>query len=450
MSDAGISGAVEDMVAFPIFDSNVAGTSFRSFDLNKVLEFGALLASGGQEYDLANDHMKNPREKLARQKQTLRRRLGLDICEQFMDVNDMIKDEDLILHSSHGNGINPRVYASHNIHQLVANMVPSVLSKRPSPRELNLLKRKAKINSKDQSKGWSEDGDMEVSCAQNITPKGSCPDSFGTNKEFVDFDHDEENFEHDGDGRWPFHSFVEQLILDMFDPVWEVRHGSVMALREILTHQGASAGVFMPDLNLDSAMFTELENKYRSYTMKRERDIDLNMQVPIDESGPKLKKLKFEDVSSPFIDTVVSASKDGDFDISMQTEDDGCKSPSGQVNGQLHVTSLKVDPKCFLNAMPHPHEQPAETTELKGHSDNKGSFQKMDVLKSLTENSDMLNLVKLARHSWLKNCEFLQDCAIRFLCVLSLDRYGFYQACLFPLKINLGIIHMFNSKSCGC
>ncbi|CAL2263436.1 unnamed protein product [Prunus armeniaca] len=220
MSDAGISGAVEDMVAFPIFDSNVAGTSFRSFDLNKVLEFGALLASGGQEYDLANDHMKNPREKLARQKQTLRRRLGLDICEQFMDVNDMIKDEDLILHSSHGNGINPRVYASHNIHQLVANMVPSVLSKRPSPRELNLLKRKAKINSKDQSKGWSEDGDMEVSCAQNITPKGSCPDSFGTNKEFVDFDHDEENFEHDGDGRWPFHSFVEQLILDMFDPGW--------------------------------------------------------------------------------------------------------------------------------------------------------------------------------------------------------------------------------------
>lgn len=29
---------------------------------------------------------------------------------------------------------------------------------------------------------------------------------------------DDESFEHDGDGRWPFHSFVEQLILDMFDP----------------------------------------------------------------------------------------------------------------------------------------------------------------------------------------------------------------------------------------
>lgn len=31
-------------------------------------------------------------------------------------------------------------------------------------------------------------------------------------------DADEDNFEHDGDGRWPFRGFVEQIILDMFDP----------------------------------------------------------------------------------------------------------------------------------------------------------------------------------------------------------------------------------------
>jgi TATA-binding protein-associated factor len=29
---------------------------------------------------------------------------------------------------------------------------------------------------------------------------------------------EEDNLEHDGDGRWPFHGFVEQLIVDMFDP----------------------------------------------------------------------------------------------------------------------------------------------------------------------------------------------------------------------------------------
>ncbi|TQD70014.1 hypothetical protein C1H46_044453 [Malus baccata] len=333
-----------------------------------------------------------------------------------MDVNDMIKDEDLISHNSHGNGTYPRVSTSHNIQQLVANMVPGVLSERPSPRELNLLKRKAKITSKDQSKGWSEDGDMEVSCAQNIPPKGACPDSFGTNKEILDFDNHEEKIEHDGEGRWPFQSFAEQLILDMFDQVWEVRHGSVMALREILTHQGASAGAFIPDLSLEGAMIGELENKCTSSTMKRDREIDLNMQVPIDESEPELKKLKFEDVTSPFVDTMVSSSKCGDFDVSIQVEDSRCKSPSAQVNGQLHFSSVKVDP-C---------EQLAQTTELKGQSHNKGSFQKMDVLKRLSENSDMMNLFKLARHSWLKNCEFLQDCAIRFLCVLSLDRFGDY------------------------
>ncbi|XP_050367441.1 TATA-binding protein-associated factor BTAF1 [Argentina anserina] len=417
MCDAGISGAVEDMLTLPMFDSNIAGTSFRSFDLSKVLEFGALLASRGQEYDLASDNTKNPRERLARQKQTLRRRLGLDICEQFMDMNDMIKDEDLILHNSHGNGINPRVYSSRNIQQLVANMVPCVLSKRPSPRELNLLKRKAKINSKDQSKGWTEDGDMEVACAQSMpTPRGPSPDSFGTIKEFLDFDHDEENLEQDGDGRWPFHSFVEQLILDMFDPVWEVRHGCVMALREILTHQGASAGVIMPDLSLDNVQLVDLKSKWTSQTMKRSREIDLNVQVPVDESRTVVKKPKFEDVSCPFVETMVSASNNGNVDISIQVQDARCNLPSQQVNGPLCVSSLKMEPELY------PCEQPVSTTELKYEA----SSQKMDLLRSFTENNELVNLVKLVRHSWLKNCEFLQDCAIRFLCVLSLDRFGDY------------------------
>ncbi|KAI7988236.1 TATA-binding protein-associated factor BTAF1 [Camellia lanceoleosa] len=152
MSEAGISGIVEDVVAWPNFDSRIGvSSSFRSFDINKVLEFGALLASGGQEYDIASDNMKNPRECLARQKQNLRRQLGLDMCEQFMDVNDMIRDEDLNEHkfNSHGNGVPRQFYTQHSVHnvrQLVSNMVPSYKSRRLSARELNLLKRKAKIS----------------------------------------------------------------------------------------------------------------------------------------------------------------------------------------------------------------------------------------------------------------------------------------------------------------
>ncbi|KAJ6884168.1 hypothetical protein NC652_031224 [Populus alba x Populus x berolinensis] len=128
MSEIGVSGHVEDLVACPNFHSQIISNGlFRSFDMNKVLEFGALLASGGQEYDIANDNSKNPRERLARQKQNLRRRLGLDVCEQFMDVNDVIKDEDLVVHrpESQRNGLDHRFYkhpSVHNIQQLVASM----------------------------------------------------------------------------------------------------------------------------------------------------------------------------------------------------------------------------------------------------------------------------------------------------------------------------------------
>ncbi|KAL5770167.1 hypothetical protein ACOSP7_014321 [Xanthoceras sorbifolium] len=433
MSEAGISGTVEHVVAWPNFHSKtVASVSFRSFDMNKVLEFGALLASGGQEYDIAIDNSKNPRERLARQKQNLKRRLGLDMCEQFMDVNDMIKDEDLIVHKlhSHGNGLDHRFYTSpsvHNIRQLVSSMVPGVISKRPSARELNLLKRKAKINSKDQAKGWSEDGDMEMSNSHNVTtPKGSRTDPLSSNK--VDTILDEDSLEHDGDGQWPFCSFVEQLILDMFDPVWEVRHGSVMALREILTHHGAAAGVFMPELSSDGALCVEFKDKDYSSTMKREREIDLNMQVSAaDESEPNLKRTKFEDASSMSFDNMAYPVKcDDSFNINVNVEDSGCNLPAQQVNGQLNLSSVKVEPESNLDNVSLPSKEAVDIAEPKGYSEEKGDYLNYNVLKNLPEDCEMVNWVKLARHSWQKNCEFLQDCAIRFLCVLSLDRFGDY------------------------
>ncbi|THG06497.1 hypothetical protein TEA_017661 [Camellia sinensis var. sinensis] len=472
MSEAGISGIVEDVVAWPNFDSKiVVSSSFRSFDINKVLEFGALLASGGQkkleiampgidgqlllgldtifevdggdlfsffgasmeprnafEYDIASDNMKNPRERLARQKQNLRRRLGLDMCEQFMDVNDMIRDEDLIEHkfNSHGNGVPHQFYTQHSVHnvrQLVSNMVPSYKSRRPSARELNLLKRKAKISSKDQTKGWSKDGDVEVTyCQDMMSPKGFCPDSSISNKPFSDPIPDEDNFEHDGDGGWPFHNFVEQLIVDMFDPVWEVRHGSVMALREILTHQGACAGVYMLDLSSDDP-FSETKDKGLEVTVKREREIDLNMQVPADEIEPNQKRLKVEDSSSPLTvtSTIISASGDDKFDACVKVEDSERNLSAAPTNGELNFSSVKIEPQSCIDG----HEDP-DMADAKGSCEDNCSMGKMNTLKSLPENCVLMNLVKVTRHSWLKNCEFLQDCAIRFLCVLSLDRFGDY------------------------
>ncbi|GFZ00920.1 similar to ROOT GROWTH DEFECTIVE 3 [Actinidia rufa] len=383
LSEVGISCVVDDVVAWSNHDPKLlAGVSFRSFDINKVLEFGALLASGGQEYDIASDNMKNPKERLARQKQNLRRRLGLDLCEQFMDVNDMIRDEDLIVHkfNSHVNGVPHQFYtphSGHNVRHLVSNMIPSYKTRRPSARELNLLKRRAKVNSKDQTR--SKDGDTEATFAQDmVSPKGICADSSSSNKLFSDPILDEDSFEHDGEGGWPFHNFVEQLIIDMFDPG-------------------------------------------KGMTMKREREIDLNMQVPESETETNLKRPKVEDSSSPLTVTMISGSGNGKFDACVKVEDCRRSLSTSQANGQLNFTPVKIETESCID-----DHKDLDMAKAKGCCEDKYPMGKMDVLKSLPEDCELMNLVKLARHSWVKNCEFLQDSAIRFLCVLSLDRFGDY------------------------
>lgn len=109
-----------------------------------------------------------------------------------MDINDVIRDEDLLAHrsDSHLNGIDHKVFTScsvHNIQKMVANMAPSVKSKWLSARERNLLKRKAKINSKDQTKSWCEDVITEASGPQNMTSRGPCPDSVNNSKVLFHF-----------------------------------------------------------------------------------------------------------------------------------------------------------------------------------------------------------------------------------------------------------------------
>lgn len=93
---------------------------------------------------------------------------GLDGCEQFVDVNDMIQDEDLLGHStSVGNGqassgdfLQSKVNKQ-EVHELVANMGPGGLSRTLSARERNMLKRKAKVLPKDGLKEWGEDEEAE-------------------------------------------------------------------------------------------------------------------------------------------------------------------------------------------------------------------------------------------------------------------------------------------------
>ncbi|GMH10882.1 hypothetical protein Nepgr_012723 [Nepenthes gracilis] len=415
--EAGFSFSVEDVAAL-LHPKTAASLSFRSFDINKVLEFGALLASEGQEYDIVHDNMKNSKERLARQKHNLRRRLGLDVCEQFMDLNDMIKDEDLVYKvDTQGGGID-RFYTPHSVHnirQLVANIAPNVRSKIPSARELNLLKRKAKVNSKDQMKGWSEERDTETSYAQNtMTQAVSSTASLSISKVVEDSAVDEDTIEHDGDERWPFHSFVEQLLVDIFDPVWEVRHGSLMALREILAHQGACAGVYAIDLTSGNQAVNSLNDR-DNLPLKREVENDLDIQVIGDESGRNSKRPKIGDASL------------SSWNMVGNVAESGADVPSARVSGEANIGSKSMTSPTYCGDAKSMSREALDMEEsMKFHDDNKGLLGEVDMMKKLSGNSELMHLVRLSRHSWLRNCELLQDCCIRFLCVLSLDRFGDY------------------------
>ena len=108
-----------------------------------------------------------------------------------MDVSDMIKDEDLLVQKTHveANGLNHGYRGSstgQSIQQFVSNMVPNFRPRKLSAREVNLLKRKARINAKDQPKDRNEDDEMEISSRYKpSTPKSEFPSPSVVTKVFT-------------------------------------------------------------------------------------------------------------------------------------------------------------------------------------------------------------------------------------------------------------------------
>ncbi|XP_077236335.1 ROOT GROWTH DEFECTIVE 3 isoform X2 [Tasmannia lanceolata] len=204
-----------------------------------------------------------------------------------------------------------------------------------------------------------------------------------------------------------------------------------MALREILTHQGGSAGVFMPDWSLEKSRLVEVKDKSNVInSAKRAREIDLNIQLagPGGESEPNLKRPKVEDESSPLVVSSL-ASKDQDINLGVCLSfDDGARtSTPGLVNGGLTKGPLKLESEsCLGGFVSQCKGEVGNMIEEKLVIEDRCSTAKMELLANLPEGCKVMKLVKLARHSWMKNWEFLQDCAIRLLCVLSLDRFGDY------------------------
>lgn len=262
-----------------------------SLDIGAILSYGKkLLGSAGKDHDYALAALE-PGERLAHQKRTLNGRLGLE--------GEYVEDDPVIQDISSGNLQNgtgpsglPRVNTSMaSLYAQETMQSPSTFtaasrqgsfSQTPtedgglSKRQLNQLKRRNKLNAKNQAskvrvvdlsiRRQSTDGLNSLSAAEPFAVKQEIktePDqhdkadylsldrgdidedakivsdfkgSILPEKSLIQTETEEEGLE------WPFERLCEFLMVDLFDHNWEIRHGAAMGLREVVRVHGAGAG----------------------------------------------------------------------------------------------------------------------------------------------------------------------------------------------------------------
>lgn len=258
--------------------------SFKTLDIISVIKNGKpLLGSSGKEYDFSLADL-DPAERLALQKKNVTARLGLG--GEYME--DEIVNEKDFAPSQHPQ--TPRIDTSvggWNRHpSLQSPSVNSVFSpidsshgpQTPnedglsglSKRQMNMLKRKAKASAKNHvnkvrvvdlgSISRKPSVDMAATPIER-TPHPVKQEGNGTVKDYFSLDRPAEPEEgkivadYKGPAvfvpavettaentEWPFERLCELLLVDLFDPNWEIRHGAAMGLREVIRVHGKGAG----------------------------------------------------------------------------------------------------------------------------------------------------------------------------------------------------------------
>ncbi|TNN37598.1 TATA-binding protein-associated factor 172 [Liparis tanakae] len=157
-------------------DSSCDRLSFFHFDISRLLKHGAsLLGSAGAEFELQDDPTGevDPKERLARQRKLLQKKLGLDMGAAIgIDTEELFNDEDLDDSGAPGG---PRAHGSkaaagssaHNHLPLqAADLIDSEFRPGMSSRQKNKAKRMAKLVAKQRSK------DMEPNEKSNDSFEG--------------------------------------------------------------------------------------------------------------------------------------------------------------------------------------------------------------------------------------------------------------------------------------
>ena len=278
-----------------------------TLDITAVITYGRkLLGSAGKEHDYALASL-DPTARLEQQKRSLNGRLGL--LGKFVDDDFPNGQRTTSVDSYKGPAVLPKVDTSSNV-LLAQDAVQS-----PSPytaasprasfsqtpdddraltkRKLNQLKRKNKLNAKNQA---SKVRVVDLSIRRSSTDvlnSPSVPEPFPVKTEIkpepedliannvfsldrtnvneeakivsdfkgvavpeksvIQTDAEEEGLE------WPFERLCEVLTVDLFDHSWEIRHGAAMGLREVIRVHGAGAGRIR---GVQRAQNDELNNRW--------------------------------------------------------------------------------------------------------------------------------------------------------------------------------------------
>ncbi|RDW71198.1 putative MOT1-transcriptional accessory protein [Coleophoma cylindrospora] len=244
--------------------------SLDTLDITSILRYGKELArGGGKEYDYALAAL-DPAERLAHQKKTLAGRLGF-LGEYFEDDLEI----ELPPLKANGGAATPTISSSngHNTNNK-APQTPSDPSEAGlSARQLNQLKRKRKREAQ-SSIGKNRLVDLSVRRSSTMnTDNPNGPDTIMRDAEeskngVSDYFSLERSSEVDEDSKvvsefkgpvmpikseletddetagseWPYERLCDFLMVDLFDPQWDIRHGAAMGLREIVKVHGKGAG----------------------------------------------------------------------------------------------------------------------------------------------------------------------------------------------------------------
>lgn len=267
-------------------DEAASRLTFDQFNLEVVLEKGArLIGSEGNEFDINDEAANtdetndvNEHERLSRQRTRLNEKLGLNQAG-LMNINDLVSLDDM-RNSAAKYEPNKMLLPVQEVLNLDMNTA-NTNAMSMSCRELNRLRRKARqlhntstvtasnncnattstssgttsamsatfSRSNSTSNGSTHGGD-EPHEAKRFKLARDCDNNGGSGSNNVPYS----EAVPDGLGDWtsattdwPLETFCSRLYLDLFNPRWEIRHGSATALRELFKIHlcGGGKSVFM-------------------------------------------------------------------------------------------------------------------------------------------------------------------------------------------------------------